>query len=124
MKDEKKIEHHQGYRGTEIRGRDGVEAIAAVDPSGNERVFTVAGVFIYLHGTSPITDFLAGSLELTPQGCLKVNHEEMSTSVEGVYAAGDVTCKRIRQAVIAVAEGCVASISAGRFVSKKARKAK
>ena len=45
----------------------------------------------------------------------------MYTSVEGVYAVGDVTCKKIRQTVIAAAEGCVAALSADRYLNKRSK---
>jgi thioredoxin reductase (NADPH) len=64
-------------------------------------------------------DFLANALELTPIGCVKVNKEDMSTSVEGVYAVGDITCKEIRQAVIAAAEGCTAALSADKYLNQR-----
>ena len=50
-----------------------------------------------------------------------MNRETMATSVEGVYAIGDVTCKKVRQVVLAAAEGCVAALSAEQHVSKRDR---
>jgi thioredoxin reductase (NADPH) len=41
--------------------------------------------------------------------------------VEGVYAAGDVTCKEVRQAIVAAAEGCIAALAADRFLHQRGR---
>lgn len=92
-----------------------------VGDSNGGRKLEVAGVFLYLHGGQPVVDFLHGAVELSPQGCIAVNKEHMSTSVPGVYAAGDVTCKKLRQAVIAAAEGCIAALSASGFLQKQGR---
>jgi thioredoxin reductase (NADPH) len=44
----------------------------------------------------------------------------MSASAEGVFAAGDVTCRRIRQVVLSAAEGCIAALSAERYLNRRA----
>lgn len=103
----------------EIVGNGVVEGIVVAEGALEEKVLNVKGVFVYLHGNSPIVDFLANALELTPIGCVKVNKEDMSTSVEGVYAVGDITCKEIRQAVIAAAEGCNAALSADKYLNQR-----
>jgi len=107
------------HRVVRISGERTVTGVVIVDSEGNEQTFAVSGVFIYLHGNQPITDFLQGTVELTADGCIKVNPEDMSTSVEGIYAAGDVTCKKFRQAVIATAEGCIAALSAEKYITKR-----
>jgi thioredoxin reductase (NADPH) len=74
---------------------------------------------MYLTGAKPIVDFLLGAVELNPEGCITINKEDMSTSVPGVYAVGDVTCKPFRQVVLATAEGCTAALSAARYINKQ-----
>lgn len=101
-----------------IHGDDVVRGIKVIDGSGKESNIDVDGVFIYLHGTKPITDFLGESLNLTGSGCIEVDRE-MQTSINGVYAAGDVTCKRVRQAIISASEGCIAALSAERYIYRK-----
>jgi len=64
----------------------------------------VDGVFIYLHGTKPVTDFLSEALDITEEGCIEVDRE-MRTSIDGVFAAGDVICKRVRQALMQLQRG-------------------
>lgn len=104
-----------GHRLLEVRGDEGVRSIVVRDREGEKVELDVNGVFIYLQGAQPVVDFLKGAVELTPSGCIKVN-QRMETSVPGVFAVGDVTCKEIRQAVIAAAEGCIAALAADRYV--------
>lgn len=107
-----------GYQIEEILGDGFVERIRIVNNEKKEQILEVSGVFIYLHGNKPVVDFLNGTLKTTKEGCIEINREDMSASAEGVYAAGDVTCKKIRQAVLSAAEGCVAGLSAIRYVNK------
>lgn len=101
-----------------IYGDEIVKGITVRDGSGKENNLEVDGVFIYLQGTKPVTDFLANSLDLTEEGCIEVDRE-MRTTFDGVFAAGDVICKRVRQAIIAAAEGCIAALSAERYLYHK-----
>jgi thioredoxin reductase (NADPH) len=103
-----------------IEGDQQVTAIV-VEREGQKERLPVAGVFIYLVGTKPVTDFLNGQLDLTPEGCIKVDPETKQTSVPGVFAVGDVTCKEIRQAVIAAAEGAIAALEAEKFLRRRAK---
>ncbi len=92
-----------------------------VERTGTRERIPVAGVFIYLLGTHPITNFLNGQVELTPKGCIKVNPETKMTNVPGVFAVGDVVCKEIRQAVIAAAEGAIAALEADKFLRRHSK---
>jgi len=103
-----------------IEGDEQVTGIV-IERDGRQERLPVSGVFIYLVGTHPVTDFLDGQVELTPQGCIKVDPETKMTSVPGVFAVGDVTCKEIRQVVIAAAEGAVAALEADKFLRKRAK---
>jgi len=106
-----KIEMQLSTRLKEIVGNGKVEGIRIHPRDGEERTLPVKGAFIYLQGARPITDYLLGQLETTPEGCLVVD-EEMQTSVPGVFAAGDLLCSHIKQAVIAAADGVKAAIAA------------
>ncbi|MBU7014682.1 MAG: FAD-dependent oxidoreductase [Theionarchaea archaeon] len=106
---------------TEILGDTTVTHLAITDKRGEKKMLPVSGVFIFLHGSSPIVDFLYNTVEVTPEGCVQVNREDMSTSVRGVFAAGDVTCKRFRQVVLSASEGCVAALSAEKYLNQRKR---
>jgi thioredoxin reductase (NADPH) len=108
-----------GHRVAEIFGSDTVSGIRVVSSRYGESDIMVSGVFLYLQGQQPVVDYLYGALPLEEDGCIRVNREDMSTPVPGVFAAGDVTCKRIRQAIVAAAEGCNAALSAERFITER-----
>jgi thioredoxin reductase (NADPH) len=82
-----------------------------------EQSVPVSGAFIYLQGARPETDFLMGQLE-TDEGYLRVN-SEYQTSLEGVYAVGDLLKDHIKQAVVAAADGAVAGMAVEKFLRKR-----
>ncbi|MGC8963006.1 MAG: NAD(P)/FAD-dependent oxidoreductase [Candidatus Bipolaricaulaceae bacterium] len=114
-----KVEVRQGVRLLEILGDARVEAIR-IATEGGEEVVPVGGVFPLLQGTAPVVDFLGGQVPLGEGGCLVVD-EAMRTPLPGVFAAGDVHCKKFRQAVIAAAEGAQAALSAELYLRGRAR---
>ncbi|NEX14036.1 MAG: thioredoxin-disulfide reductase [Prosthecochloris sp.] len=99
-----------------ISSINGEEAVESLSITGDESPLFVDGVFLYLTGSAPILDYAGGLLEVRESGCLKVNGD-FSTSVPGVFAAGDVLCKDIKQAVIVASEGCRAALQVDRFLS-------
>ena len=111
-----KVETHLATRLREVVGDNQVEGVRVVPRGGEEQIVPVAGVFIYLQGGKPVTDFLDGQLPTTETGCLTVD-ETMQTSIPGVFAAGDVLCNHIKQAVISAAEGATAAMAAERYLS-------
>ncbi|MBI4834432.1 MAG: FAD-dependent oxidoreductase [Planctomycetes bacterium] len=121
VKNNPKIEPVFASRVSEISGDTFVNKVAIENTSGVKTNLDVSGIFVYLHGNQPITDFLRSQLETDAEGCLKINKENMSASIEGVYAIGDVTCKKVRQAVTSAAEGCIAALSAEKFINQRAK---
>lgn len=107
-----------GHTVTEIEGTALVERIRMLDQDKKEASLELSGVFVYLHGNKPVTDFLLGTLEAGEDGCISVD-AYMGTSVQGVFAAGDVTCSEIRQVVVAASQGCLAALSAEKYLSKR-----
>ncbi|HEX2583826.1 MAG TPA: alkyl hydroperoxide reductase subunit F [Steroidobacteraceae bacterium] len=97
---------------TEVHGDgDKVNALSYRDRSSEQlhRV-ELAGVFVQI-GLLPNTDWLKGSIELTPRGEIVVDARGQ-TSVPGVFGAGDVTTVPYKQIVIAMGEGSKAALSA------------
>ena len=82
---------------------------------GSTRDLVANGVFEAV-GTVPNTEFLNGALELNEAGYI-VAGEDGRTSVEGVFAAGDVRTKTLRQVVTAVADGAQAAENAAEFIA-------
>lgn len=108
-------------RVTSIEGSDIVERIKTKDTEGNEGEIELSGVFVYIHGTKPIVDFLSGSVDVSDAECV-VTNRMMETSIPGVFAAGDVSCTEVRQVVIAAANGCVAALSAEKYIMHRGRR--
>ena len=101
----------------EIVGENSVEGVI-VETGEIKEMISVEGAFIYLQGGKPIFDFAGGQLATTDDGCLRVD-EMFQTSVHGVFAAGDVLCKHVKQAVIAASEGAQAAIAGDRYLSDR-----
>jgi len=110
------VEIHLATRLREVQGEQQVEGVQVVTPDGKEQAMPVTGVFIYLQGRKPITDFVGGQLPTTETGCLMVD-EMMQTSISGVFAVGDVLCNHLKQAVISAAEGAMAAMASQRYLS-------
>lgn len=104
-----------GTRLREVVGNGKVSGVRIQPRGGQAEVLPVEGAFIYLQGAKPITDYLLGQLETTPEGCLVVNNE-MQTNIPGVFAVGDLLCTHIKQAVIAASDGVIAAMAADKFV--------
>ncbi|MEJ2182519.1 MAG: FAD-dependent oxidoreductase [Nitrospirota bacterium] len=109
-----------GHKVQAIEGNEAVQGVRVKDAGQNERYIELDGVFVYIHGSRPIVDFLQGSVETTEEECIAANRL-MHTNMPGVFAAGDVTCTEVRQVVIAAANGCVAALQAEKFVHQRRR---
>lgn len=101
------IEFMPFYEIKEINGENKVENIMICqNQTGKTENLDVSGVFIAV-GMEPQSDFLNGVLELDKAGYIKTG-EDCRTSVPGIYAAGDVRTKSLRQIITAVADGAYA----------------
>ena len=94
---------------------DGVTGVRVVSTSGEERVLDIMGFFLAI-GHHPNVEVLKGQLELDEQGYIKVVPGTSKTSVEGVFAAGDVKDPHYRQAITAVGSGCIAALDCERWL--------
>ena len=83
--------------------------------SGEEKTLAVDGVFEAI-GVTPVSELFKGQLDIDEQGYIITQPGTGRTSVEGVFAAGDVQDPNYRQAIIAAGSGAVAGIEAARFL--------
>jgi len=103
---------------TEIKGDKFVEAVSIKNLlSGEVKDLAVSGVFVYV-GVVPNSQVFRGVLELDEWGYIKTN-EEMETSVDGVFAAGDVRASVLKQVITAAAEGAIAATFAEKYVREQ-----
>ncbi len=108
-------------RVTSIHGSDVVTHITVKNSEdGQEQEMAMDGVFVYLVGSRPVVDYLNESIPLSDKACV-LTHRSMETSIPGVFAGGDVTCGEVRQVVVASAFGCIAALSAERFIHNRKR---
>lgn len=100
-------------------GEEGVEGAKIVrfkdTPEAEEFEIAIDGFFLAI-GHRPNTAFLNGQLELDSEGYIKVQGATTHTSVDGVFAAGDVADPRYRQAISAAGTGCRAALDAEKFL--------
>ncbi len=100
-------------------GPGGVTGITVEDTrTGEKSDFATQGVFVAI-GHSPNTAIFQGKLELNDVGYVRIKHPSTATSVDGVFAAGDVADPTYRQAVSAAGEGCKAAIDAERWLAAR-----
>jgi len=112
-----KIEMLLSHRVTSVEGGQGVEQVRVQDLKTNaERAVPAAGLFFAI-GHVPNTAFLGGQVRTDDQGYILTEPGTTKTSVEGVFAAGDVQDKRYRQAITAAGTGCMAALEAEHFLS-------
>jgi thioredoxin reductase (NADPH) len=103
---------------TEIEGDPKVTGIRLRDAiTGEESKLAVTGVFVAI-GHIPRSDLVRGQVELDPDGYVQVEGRTTSTSIEGVFAAGDLVDRVYRQAITAAGSGCAASIDAERWLAE------
>ncbi len=97
---------------TEVLGADGkvTELVYLDRASDEEHRIALSAVFVQI-GLVPNTDWLKGSVELSQYGEIEVD-DHARTSMDGVFAAGDVTTTPYKQIIIAMGDGAKASLSA------------
>ena len=88
-------------------------------PTGKGSTLAVTGVFVAI-GHDPRSELLRGAVDLDPDGYVLVKDNTTYTSLDGVFAAGDLVDHTYRQAVTAAGTGCSAAIDAERWLAEHA----
>lgn len=101
----------------EIMGADQVEEVRVRNViTGENKNLKADGIFIYI-GTEPNTKFLSNELSVNEQGYLNTDIL-LQTNITGVFAAGDIRNKQLRQVATAVGDGALAAFQVEKFVGK------
>ncbi len=100
---------------TAFKGKDRLESVEFIDRNTNEKKeIKVDGAFIYI-GMVPNTEFAKGIVEMDKYGYI-ITDDKLQTSVEGIFAAGDVRSKILRQVVTAAGDGALAAFSVEKYI--------
>ncbi|MBD42023.1 MAG: Thioredoxin reductase [Alphaproteobacteria bacterium MarineAlpha5_Bin12] len=117
-----KIKIHWNKIVKEFKGKDSpreLEKIIISDIKNNsQEEMDINGVFIAI-GHDPATKLFLNKLKMDDENYILTKPDSTETSVEGVYAAGDVKDKIYRQAVTAAGMGCMAALEAEKYLSNK-----
>lgn len=109
-----------------VEGDSAVRRVVLKDrKTGEETVYTADdgdfyGVFVFV-GYVPENGLLQGKVDLNPQGYV-ITDRDQKTNIDGVYAAGDICVKNLRQVVTAVSDGAVAATSLEKYLGSQYRK--
>jgi len=105
---------------TAVLGDSSVTGLALRDAvAGTESTLDVTGVFVAI-GHDPRSELVKGQLDVDPDGYVLVRGGTTHTSLDGVFAAGDLVDRTYRQAVTAAGTGCSAAIDAERWLAETA----
>mmetsp|Transcript_48272 Transcript_48272/g.58235 ORF Transcript_48272/g.58235 Transcript_48272/m.58235 type:complete len:384 (-) Transcript_48272:458-1609(-) len=111
------VKHWSQTRMLSVEGDgEGVTGVKIRKKGAEEETLEVEGVFIYVAGSKPITDFLTGGqVTMQDDGGVAVD-DEMCTNVPGVFAIGDIRNTPFKQVVVAASDGCIAAMAIDRYL--------
>lgn len=99
----------------EVTGEMKVETLKYRDKvTGEEKALNLDGIFVFV-GWNAATDSFKGTIEMDETGFIQTN-DSMETNLAGVFAAGDVRVKELRQVVTAVSDGAIAAKAAEKYI--------
>ena len=116
-KDNPKITFMTNTAVTQVEGEPKVTGLRLADTvTGEESKLAVTGVFVAV-GHDPRSGLVGGKVDLDDEGYVKVKGRTTSTSVDGVFACGDLVDHTYRQAITAAGSGCSAAIDVERWLT-------
>jgi thioredoxin reductase (NADPH) len=117
LKEKKNVDIFYNSFPLEILGKEKVEEIKIMSENKKKNI-KLDGIFIEI-GSSPLAEFTKNlGLKMDEEKFIHVN-ENMKTSVDGVYAAGDVTNQKLKQVLVSASQGAIAAKSAYDWLNKK-----
>ncbi len=118
VKNNSKIKIHWNTSVKKAQGVDWLETIETFNSNNETNYIKIKGLF-YAIGHTPNTRFLGDQIDLDEKGYIKCNPGRPETSVEGIFAAGDVADSEWRQGVTAAGSGCMAALASERWLTEK-----
>jgi len=118
VKANSKIEIHWNTKVEKANGTDWLENVETINSQKGNVKIQVKGLF-YAIGHTPNTRFLGNAIELDKKGYIACNSGRPETSIEGIFAAGDVVDSEWRQGVTAAGTGCMAALASERWLAEK-----
>ena len=116
LKENSKIEFIWNSEVTKFNGNDDLESIDLLNKKDNQNsTLKIDGVFIAI-GHDPATQLFKGQLKMDDGGYIITDPDSTKTSIDGVFAAGDVKDKIYRQAVTAAGMGCMAALEVEKYL--------
>ncbi|MFW5977248.1 MAG: NAD(P)/FAD-dependent oxidoreductase, partial [Candidatus Nanoarchaeia archaeon] len=115
-----KVDIKTNVRVAEVLGENKVEGVVLENTvTGKQENFKTDGMFLAI-GRKPNTDFLPETIIKNQYGLIQTEPDTTKTSVEGIFAAGDVAdSKMYWQAIVAAGDGCKAALDAQRFLESQ-----
>tara|TARA_Y100001968_G_scaffold143266_1_gene130901 strand:- start:188 stop:1564 length:1377 start_codon:yes stop_codon:yes gene_type:complete len=113
-----KIEIHWNTKVDKANGNEWLEKIETINLQKVKGEIKVKGLF-YAIGHTPNTKFLNEKIDLDKKGYIACKSGRPETSIEGIFAAGDVVDSEWRQGVTAAGSGCMAALAAERWLAEK-----
>ena len=101
---------------TKVIGKDHLEKIEVINKNNEKKEFNVSGLFIAIGGV-PNSDLVKGIVNIDSNGYIKSN-EKCHTNKRGIFVAGDVRTKEVRQLVTATSDGAIAAMEAIKYLNK------
>ncbi len=114
------VKHWSRTRLMQIEGNEGGVTGVSIKNRMEEKnqSLGVEGVFVYMSGSKPITDFLGDQIALKDDGGVVVD-DFMATTSEGVWAIGDIRNTPFKQAVVAASDGCISAMAIDRYLNSR-----
>lgn len=112
-----KITVHWNTEAVDVFGNGKMAGVRISNNQTGEQSEIPAGGLFYAIGHTPNTQIVKGQIELDETGYIVTQHGSVETSVEGVYAVGDVQDHEFRQAITAAGSGCMGAMLAERWLS-------
>ena len=113
-----KIEIHWNTKVDRADGSEWLEKIQTIHSQKGKSEINIKGLF-YAIGHTPNTKFLCDKIDLDNKGYIACKSGRPETSVEGIFAAGDVVDSEWRQGVTAAGTGCMAALATERWLAEK-----